>query len=252
VVLEQVGATSTQYFAATGHNLAEPFLSAWNLAGGEELLGAPLSEPRYSSDDGGIRQDFAGLAFVHYPDRGERGTINGVALSPASLAAIDPAAGQVGPGVCPTGATGCVVVESTGHVVSGPIGAFWQEHGGMQMIGAPMGEVRTTVTTTTQVFANAALEQSPQGRVTFRAVNANIVAPLMASDPAFLPAPPSNGTSWLIRAEGGLNLRSGPADGATIIATLPDNAEFISAPEANGVGWEATSMAFQAGCPASS
>ena len=234
VVLEQVEETSARYFAATGHNLAEPFLSAWTLGGGEALLGPPMSEPRYSADDGGIRQDFGPLALVHHPDRGDQGTITGVALPHTALKAIDSGAGQAGPGVCTSGASGCVVVESTGHTVSGALATFWHEHGGIQVIGPPLGEPRVTGTTTTQVFANAVLVQVDQGLVTFQPANAGVVAPLMATDPAFVPAPPTNGTSWLIRAEGGLNLRAGPANDAAIIATLPDNAEFIAAPAAEG------------------
>ncbi len=227
VVLEQVDASSARYFPVTGHNLAEPFLTAWSVAGGEALAGPPLSEPRYSEADGGIRQDFPGIALVHRPDQG---TIGGVALPTATLIKIDPAAGQAGPGQCATASVACQVVPDTGHTISGAIATFWNDHGGAQILGAPVGEPVARNGATTQVFANAVLRESSSGQVTLDPVNTDIVAPLMASDAAFIPVPPTNGRSWLIRAEGGLNLRSGPAATAEVIATLPDNAEFIAAP----------------------
>ena len=227
VVLEQVDATSSRYFAATGHNLAEPFLSAWTLVGGEALAGPPLSEPRYAEADGGIRQDFPGIALVHRPDQG---TIGGVAMPTTTLVAIDSSAGRSGPGQCASGAASCQIVPETGHTVSGAIATFWNEHGGLQLLGAPQGEPVARSGMTTQVFTNAVLQQASGGQVTLSPVNTDVVAPLMAADPAFVPVPPTNGRSWLIRAEGGLNLRSGPASTAEVIATLPDNAEFIAAP----------------------
>ncbi|MFM9105694.1 MAG: hypothetical protein ACKOWF_03220 [Chloroflexota bacterium] len=36
--------TRTRYFAATGHNLTDPFRTRWEQAGGIETLGVPLSE----------------------------------------------------------------------------------------------------------------------------------------------------------------------------------------------------------------
>src|SRR4051812_19595885 len=36
-----------RYFPETGHNLKGPFLDRWQVSGGKEVLGAPLSEERY-------------------------------------------------------------------------------------------------------------------------------------------------------------------------------------------------------------
>lgn len=231
LVLEQVDESIGRYFPATGHNLSAPFLAAWELAGGEEVIGPPLSEPRYSESDGGIRQDFAGLALLHRPDQG---TLGGTAIPTTKLRSIDPAAGQAGPGVCTASSSSCVVVGSQGHTISGAIANFWNLHGGAQILGEPQGEALIRGGDTIQVFANAVVRQHGGGEVTIDPVNAEVVSQLMASDEAFRPTPPTNGKTWLIRADGGLNLRSGPFGDAEVIATVPDNAEFIAAPHDTG------------------
>jgi len=50
----------------------------------------------------------------------------------------------------------------------------------------------------------------------------------LLTDPAFKPAPPTGGNSFLVRASDGLRLRSSPAPDAAMVALLPDNAEFIA------------------------
>lgn len=136
-IIQAVGGSSLRYFAETGHNLDEPFLTAWSREGGESGPGNPISEPRFMEEDGVIRQDFETVAYIYNPNL-EQGTLIKVDNARAS-----------------------------------------------------------------QTFAN---------------------------DPAFLPAPPTLGTSWLVTADEGLRLRSGPDIDAAVIAVLPDNAEFIAAP----------------------
>ena len=156
-IIETVGESSIRYFAQTGHNLEEPFLSAWSQEGGESGPGVPISEPRFIEDDGVIRQDFETAAYIYNPNLKD-GVLNRI----------------------PT---------------EGANGSF-------------------------------------------------------ANDPAFLPAPPTLGTTWLVTAEDGLRLRSGPDVDAVTIAVLPDNAEFIAAPGSHSTwapgyvdgfsGWVAT------------
>ena len=49
-------ATSEQLFATTGHTLRGAFLSFWQANGGEELFGAPISEPLWEMTEHGQRQ----------------------------------------------------------------------------------------------------------------------------------------------------------------------------------------------------
>ncbi len=209
-VTDIVGSGSVRYFAETGHNLDEPFLAAWTLAGGETGPGLPISEPRYVGQEGGIRQDFQAMAFVFRPDEGEQGTIEGADLPLSLLTAIVPGAG-----------TGT-------HSVSGNIGTFWTNHGAEQLLGQPISQAVTKSGITTQVFEHAVLDVDPSGSVTMRAVNAQAMQGSLASDQAFQPAPPTRGTSWLVTASDGLRLRSGATADAPVVAVLPDNAEFIA------------------------
>jgi uncharacterized protein YgiM (DUF1202 family) len=209
-VTEMVGTGSVRYFAETGHNLDEPFLAAWTLAGGEAGPGLPISEPRYAEQDGGIRQDFEAMAFVFKPDAGEQGTIEGADLPLKLLQSIVPGAG------------------SGSHSVSGAISAYWNNHGAAQLLGQPISEAVTRTGTTTQAFEHAVLDVNPSGTVSMRPVNREAMEASLASDEAFQPTPPTRGTSWLVTASDGLLLRSGATADAPVVAVLPDNAEFIA------------------------
>lgn len=210
-VIEATGTGTGRYFAETGHNLDEPFLSAWEKAGGESGPGLPLSESRYAESDAGIRQDFAGMALLFNPDAGENGSIGGVKLASEAFS-----------GLGTTSQAGTVTA-------TGAIATFWQAHGAEQLLGAAVTAPKTSGGVTTQGFANAILEQDAAGKVTMKAANQPLVTNLLASDAAFQPAPPTGGTSFLVSASDGLFLRAGASDGAEVVALLPDNAEFIAA-----------------------
>src|SRR5688500_8208531 len=51
---------------------------------------------------------------------------------------------------------------------------------------------------------------------------------------AFVPAPPNNGETTLVKAEDGLRLRGGPSLDAEIRVILPDNASFIAVSGSQG------------------
>ncbi|MFM9105693.1 MAG: L,D-transpeptidase family protein [Chloroflexota bacterium] len=56
----------------------------------------------------------------------------------------------------------------------------------------------------------------------------------LLSDPAFLPAPPTGGQSFLVASPDGLNLRSGPNFDAAAVALLANNSEFVAEPDWSG------------------
>ena len=56
----------------------------------------------------------------------------------------------------------------------------------------------------------------------------------MLGDPAFLPAPPTGGSTFLVKASDGLRLRAAPNLDAAMVAVLPDNTEFIAAAGSSG------------------
>ena len=228
--------TDRLYFAASGHNLADPFLSAWRNLGGEPVAGLPLSEERYTTGAGGVVQTFTNLSLIYDPTVGETGVVRPQSLSDDVIALLAPASarGRVPGCAAPTG--DCQFFAATGHTLSGRIAAFWAANGGETFFGPPVTEpFFASDGAATQLFANAGLVDGGQNGVRLLAVGQRL-AEAMANDPAFKPAPPSGGTTFLVKAEDGLRLRQEPTGDAPIVQVLPDNAEFIAA-TADGTDW---------------
>src|SRR5688572_28074549 len=66
VAAQDVAVDFGRYFAETGHNLNDPFLSRWSAAGGMQGVGLPISEERFDADIG-IVQDFEGMTLLYDP-----------------------------------------------------------------------------------------------------------------------------------------------------------------------------------------
>ncbi|MBA3275351.1 MAG: L,D-transpeptidase family protein [Chloroflexia bacterium] len=232
-ITDVVAGGAIRYFAQTGHNLDEPFLSAWNLAGGETGPGYPISEPRLIENDGTIRQDFEAFALTYDPNAEADEALRTVALPESVVNGIARGTASRKVLACSSEQDACQFFAATGHTVSGDFAAYWEDHGERQLLGLPLSEPATSGGTTVQAFEQAVLEMDASGQVTMRKMNTEIaMQSSMGDDPAFLPAPPTLGTTWLVVASDGLRLRSGPGTDAETIAVLPDNAEFIAAPDA--------------------
>jgi len=237
-ITEIVESEGVRYFAQTGHNLDEPFLEPWLLAGGERGPGLPISEPRLVEADGTIRQDFEGFALVNDPNAESDQALRAVPLPDSAVNSI--ATGEAARKVlaCRSDQVACQFFAATGHTVSGEFGTYWAEHGGQQLLGLPRSEPTASSGRTIQVFEHAVLEMDSSSQVTLRKVNVDIAMQTAANEPAFLPAPPTLGTTWLVDASDGLRLRSAPDTNADVIAVLPDSAEFIAATGGDS-GWVA-------------
>lgn len=235
-ITDIVESGGVRYFAQTGHNLDEPFLEPWLLAGGERGPGLPISEPRLVEADGTIRQDFEGFALVYDPNAEADRALRAVPLPDSVVNSI--ATGEAARKVlaCRSDQVSCQFFAATGHTVSGAFGTYWAEHGGQQLLGLPRSEPAASGGRTVQVFEHAVLETDVSQMVTMRKVNTDIAMQTAGDDPAFLPAPPTLGTTWLVDASDGLRLRSAPDTNADVIAVLPDSAEFIAA-TGETVGW---------------
>ena len=216
-VINVAGTENVRYFALTGHNLDEPFATAWEATGGETGAGLPLSEPRFLTEEGTIRQDFEAIAFTASPDTGEGQALAGVPLPDAVITKLVPASARGGQPT-PTGA----------------FAAWWRDHGGRQLLGEAITGEFTSGGVRLQVFRNAVLEQASGGQIRLRKVNVEIAAQKYGADEAFVPAPPTLGTSWLVAASDGLRVRAGDSESAEVIAVVPDSAEFIAAPGKHG------------------
>lgn len=230
VILDEAEQSGDRYFASTGHNLGAPFLELWLTAGGDAGPGIPLSEARFIAGPGIIRQDFEALAFEYDPTVETGETIRAVPLPPeAYYGLVDAKAFEIVSG-CEFGESSCRYFDATGHTITGDFASFWREHGGAQVLGNPLSEQAKKGGVTTQIFERAVVDIDASGMGTLRKVNTPIAAAAYGDDPAFLPAPPSLGTTTLVTASDGLRIRANPSANGEIITVIAENTEFIAAP----------------------
>ena len=234
--IEQIAeATSGEYFVRSGHNLSDPFLTPWRNAGGEEVLGIPLSESRFVDETGLIEQVFEGIVLVWDPTLEAPWAIQGRHLGQARVADHASSDDRRAVSGCTVADGSCQFFPETGHTISGEFASFWNARGGAPIFGLPLSEPSTSGSGASQVFEKAVLRQRASGEIAAVQIGADFVEDEgLANDPAFLPAPPSLGTSTLVTASDGLRLRSGPSTDAEIIVVLPENAEFIAVTGATG------------------
>jgi hypothetical protein len=218
-----------RYFAETGHNLSAPYLDVWTRAGGEQGLGLPLSEERYDVELG-LVQTFEGMTLVNDPSLEAPWDIQGQHLPQEVVNQVAPSSARRQVGGC-SSSSSCRFFPERGHTISGRIAAFWSDHGDLPVFGLPLSEPFKDAETgvTTQVFERAVLEDRGADGVRLRPYGRILAgANGLLGDPAFQPAPPTAGSTRLVKAEEGLRLRSGPSLEHDVIVLLPDNAEFIS------------------------
>ena len=230
ITTESGGGSTSLYFATTGHNLMTPFLEVWQRYGGETVFGQPLSEARFVDDNGTVQQAFETLTLEYNPAYDDEWAVQGTHMANSVITSVASSSDRAKVTSCPATATDCQFFADSGHTMSGKIAAFWTEHGGLPIFGLPLSEPFTKSKVTTQVFERAILDQDASGTVSIRKIVAErIQANGLANDAAFQPAPPTLGTTTLVKAEDGLRLRSAPSDDADVLVVLPDNAEFIAA-----------------------
>ena len=218
----------TLYFAETGHNVAEPFRSRWQAAGGAEVLGLPLSEERYAAGAGGVLQTFENMTLVFDAGQAAPFDVRGQRFDKTLWPALAPRAAFARVPGAP---------EAWGHTLSGAFADFWAAFGGEALFGRPLTEpFRDDATgATRQLFENALLEATAAG-ARLRPMGRRLAADagLLGADPAFAPAPPTGGRAFLVSPAEGLRLRFAPAATAEVVALLGANAEFVAAPGAAG------------------
>ena len=217
-----VGDTETSlYFAATGHNLTTPFLALWQEAGGANVLGQPLSEGRFVDATGTIQQVFEGITLDYTPAADSSGVIKGIALPDAVAKKAVPSASRAG---------------SAGSGVDGAFADIWARF--PDLFGEPQSEPVTKAGVTSQLFANAVADRAADGTVSLRRVMVEVVSgSALATDPAFVPAPPTLGRTTLVSASDGLRLRAKPDAAGDVRVVIPDSAEFIAAGSSTAEGW---------------
>ena len=234
--IEQIAERSAgEYYAETGHNIDEPFLEVWRQAGGIEVVGYPLSEERFNPDSGAVEQYFDGIVLVNAANENGQWVTEGRPLGDAMIGEWAPASARQAVSGCTSGDASCQFFPETGHTVSGAVAARWTQGGGAAIFGLPRSEPFRADNVVRQVFERAVLDIDTSGRVSAAPAGRRIVeAEGLDGDAAFLPAPPTLGTSTLVSASDGLRLRAAPSMDAEIVAVLDDNAEFIAVTGAAG------------------
>jgi uncharacterized protein YgiM (DUF1202 family) len=206
-----------EYVAETGHNVSDPFLAIWKQAGAAAGIGMPLSEERFNPDTGAVEQWFEGIVLINAPDDAGTWTTGGRPLGDAVVASEVPASARQ---------------QAAEPAVE--LAAFWSAGGGQAIFGSPRSQPYQKGGATRQAFDCAVLEVDG-GSVSAVAIVPDIIeAEGLDGDAAFLPAPPTLGTSTLVTASDGLRLRSRPSMDAEIVAVLDDNVEFIAVTGATG------------------
>ena len=216
--IEQIAeAEAGEYVAETGHNVTDPFLSIWKQAGGADGVGMPLSEGRFNGETGAVEQWFAGIVLLNAPDAQGTWRTSGMPLPDDAISAEVPASSRQQAEVASDFAT------------------FWSNGGGEAIFGMPLSSSYRKDGATRQAFACAVLQRGGDGTVrAVRLVPDIVEAQGLAGDPAFLPAPPTLGTSTLVTASDGLRLRASASSDADTVAVLDENVEFIAVTGASG------------------
>ena len=159
--------------AATGHTLAAPFQAFWTTHGGEDVLGAPVTEAYWERDAGGVHQaqGFERAVVRRYP----------AATGRPGEWRLDPLGTQMYGGYHRT--AGWLPVEpfetterqryfpETGHGTYGAFYRHWQATGGRDWWGYPISEPFYEANTLgqtylTQYFERARLEYHPENQGT--------------------------------------------------------------------------------------
>jgi hypothetical protein len=161
---EDLATVSNLYFAQTGHNLSEPFLSFWQAHGGVNLLGYPITESFNAPlDDGKVyTQQYFERARLEYhpenspPDDIQMGLLGTWAAQDADLS--HPFQTQAATGV---------FFPETGNTLD-LFRPWWDANGGLTTFGFPVTpeveEVNSAdgKTYTVQYFERARMEEHPE------------------------------------------------------------------------------------------
>ncbi len=124
------------YVEATGHSIISPVKRYYNLSGGEERHGQPLSE--LAPDKGHYRQYFERSILEYYPQYNGSGTE--VRLAPIGRQAFEATRLNAAPVVPFAGSPDNWYFSETGHSLAGPFLNFWRNNGDTTNLGLPLSE----------------------------------------------------------------------------------------------------------------
>ena len=167
-------------FPETGYTLAGPFLQYWFWNGGLARFGYPISPPLTErlADGQTYTVQYTQRARLEYHPA-NRGGAYEVLLG--RLGADLVTGRNEAPFQAATAAPGATFVAATGHNLSGPIGAYWAQNGGLPVFGYPLSEAfmeRSATDSQTyqvQYFERARLEYHPEHAGTAEAIQLGLL-----------------------------------------------------------------------------
>lgn len=148
---------SAVYFSSTGHSVGGSFLKFYNANGGVRVFGLPLTE---ELNEGGMTvQYFERQRFEYHPEK--VGTPYEVQLS---LLGQQAARGKpaLSPVIPFNSNPNLAYIPQTGHSISGVFLDYWQNNGGLKVIGFPISEPTTENGLIVQYFERARMEYHPE------------------------------------------------------------------------------------------
>jgi LPXTG-site transpeptidase (sortase) family protein len=164
-------APELRYFAeATGHTIADPFLSRWIAENGAVTLGDPITEPVELY--GKTVQFFKYGLLAHGSSKTARQPA-GATLLALDVQAHSPNSGRRDPSPIDVGGgqsinadpgqNGVVWSDKTRHTISGSILSYYSDHGGSDSFGQPISEPYVSGGFTMQWFEYGRIEVAQKG-----------------------------------------------------------------------------------------
>ncbi|MCA1667507.1 MAG: polysaccharide deacetylase family protein [Thermomicrobia bacterium] len=147
-------ASPVAYSDTNGHNIREPFLSYWYAHGGEDVIGAPITEA-FPEGDATV-QYFPTIRL----DLRKDGTVQPGPLGrEASGGRTD---GPFGPiAVLPPDTPDRRGFTESGHTIAYALRRFWEAHDGLSLLGLPISEEFGVPGMTVQFFERGELSWRP-------------------------------------------------------------------------------------------
>lgn len=155
-----VGRADGRYYAETGHTLDPLFVDFYDLLGGPELLGYPITESFIDPHSGLLIQYFENARLELVPDQDGPG-------SKVRLAELGVLVGgwdlpQPGSRLPIGSSPNCRYYEQSGHQVCHAFLEFYEAHGGPDTFGLPTTEFRVAGDRVVQYFEKFRLDWTPE------------------------------------------------------------------------------------------
>lgn len=146
-----------RYFPSTGHSVGGAFLKFFDTYGGLRVFGLPITAE--VQEGGRTVQYFERQRFEYHAEAAGSQYEVQLSLLGARAAAGKPGAGRVAPFA---NKKDIIYVKETGHSLSGAFLSFWQNNGGVRVLGYPITEPVQENGLTVQYFERARMEYHPE------------------------------------------------------------------------------------------